>query len=204
MPVPIGGRCGTPDDSKWGAYTLGDHLFVLDQPIPQRNSLFVFEGESEVLSVLPPNGGWTQGEHPAMAVWSPTSETLYYRQGTDIWSWTAGSNPERYLPGVIWYNPTITPDGTHLAYSVGRSDGLHDVYLVDLAHGGLPQLIGEGRNLPVFLNSTQLWYMSEGQGICGPGVDQPLIYSLGDSSESPSVIHRVLGVWPATRLQRVI
>ena len=84
-----------------------------------------------------------------------------------------------------------------MAYSVGASDGLHDVYLVDLAHGGLPQLIGERRNLPVFLNSTQLWYMSEGQDICGPGVDEPLIYSLGDSSESPSV-YRVLGVWPAT------
>ena len=51
---------------------------------------------------------------------------------------------------------------------------------------------------PVFLNSTQLWYRSEGQGICGPGGDQPLVYELGDGSEAPSIIDFVGSVWPST------
>lgn len=199
LPHPIGGRCGSPDDSKQGAYAhSGAQLFVMDQPIASYNSLLVVEGESAVLSVVPPSAGWPQGAHPAMAVWSPTSETVFYRQGSDVWQWTAGSNPERYLPGVTWLYPTITPDGGHLAYAVARADGLHDVYLVDLASGGNPQLIGEARNQPVFLNSTQLWYRSEGQGICGPSGDEPLIYNLTDASESPSVIDQVFGIWPAT------
>ncbi len=40
--------------------------------------------------------------------------------------------------------------------------------------------------------------MSEGQGVCGPGIDQPLIYNVTDGSESPSIIQRVDAVWPAT------
>ena len=59
-------------------------------------------------------------------------------------------------------------------------------------------MIGEGRTLPAFLNDRQLWYISLGQGMCGPGVDQPLIYSLTDGSEAPSVIDSVIATWPAT------
>jgi hypothetical protein len=200
LPNPHFGRCGSADDSKQGAYThSGAHLFVLDRPTPTLTSLLVVEGERAVLSVLPPNGAWPQGADPVMAVWSPGSETLYYRQGGDVWKWNAGSDPELYLPSVNWYYPTITPDGGHLAYMAASQDGVHNIYLVDLAHGGSPQPIGEGvRTLPVFLNSTQLWFKSVGQGVCGPGTDKPLIYDVSDGSESPSIIDQVITVWPAT------
>lgn len=196
------GRCGSSEDSKWAAYTSsGAHLFVLDQPFPQTSSLLVVEGETSVLSMVPPSAGWPQGGYPAMAVWSPTSETLFYRSGSDIWQWTPSGGAQRYLTGVNWLHPTISPDGSHLAYSVLRPDGLHNVYLVDLAHGGSPQLIGKGaRKLPVFLNSTQLWFRSEGEdfGCAGSSGEKPLIYNLSDSSEAPSIIDRVITVWPAT------
>jgi hypothetical protein len=200
LPNPHGGRCGSPEDSKQGAFThSGAHLFVLDQPFPATTSLLVVAGEMPVLSMVPPGAGWPQGEHPAMAVWSPISETLYYRKGSDVWKWTAGSEPERYMPGVNWYYPTITPDGGHLAYVAAAQDGKPSVYLVDLAHGGSPQPIGDGaRTTPVFLNSTQLWFKSIGQGTCGPGSDKPLVYNVGDGSEAPSIIDRVITVWPAT------
>ncbi|MEP6680709.1 MAG: hypothetical protein ABJB65_04450, partial [Chloroflexota bacterium] len=196
LPNPHPGRCGGPEDSKLGAYThSGAHLFLLNQPIANLNSLLVVEGLTAKLSVLPPSEGWAAGAWPAMAVWSPTTETLFYRQGGDVWQWTPAGGAQRYLPGVSWSYPTITPDGRHLAYAVVRADGLHDVYLVDLAQGGSPQLIGKGaRTLPAFLNSTQLWFKSEGNGICGPGGDQPLIYNISDQSESPSIIDRVIGV----------
>lgn len=200
LPNPHGGRCGAFDDSKQGAYThSGAHAFILDQPHRSLNSLLLLEGETPLLSVVPPSGGWPQGAQPAMAVWSPTSETLLYGQGGDVWKWTAASKSQRYLPGVNWLYPTITPDGNHLAYAVSRADGLHNVYLVDLAHGGRPQIIGKGaRNTPAFLSSTYLWFKSESQGICGPGGNQPLIYDLSDSSESSSLIDQVFAVWPAT------
>ena len=199
LPNPHAGRCGSAEDSKQGDYAhSGGHLYVLDQPIPTLNSLVVLEGGQTKLAVIP-QGHWALGAQPAMAVWSPTSDTLFYRKGGNVWTWTPAGGARIFLNGVAWYYPTISADGNHLAYAVIRSDGLHNVYLVDLAHGGSPQLIGKGaRNLPVFLNSTQLWYRSEGQGICGPGGDQPLVYELGDGSEAPSIIDFVGSVWPAT------
>jgi hypothetical protein len=198
LPNVFEGMCGGPEDSSsLGEYThSGADLFVLDQ-YPNLNSLLVAAGQTPVLSVLPPPGGWSSGAGPATALWSPISETLYYRQGSDVWTWSPGSNPKRFLAGVHWLHPSITPDGAHLAYSVAHPDGSHDVYLVDLAHGGSPQLIGKARNNPVFLNSTQLWYTTEvAQGCTGPG-PRPLVYSLVDGSESPSVIDSVGDVWPA-------
>jgi hypothetical protein len=102
---------------------------------------------------------------------------------------------------VNWLYPTISPDGTHLAYSVLRADLLHDVYLVDVVHGGSPQKIGGGaRKLPTFLNNTQLWFRSEGgdAGCIGPPAEEPLIYSIVDGSEAPSIIDMPVTVWPAT------
>ena len=195
------GRCGSPDDSMLGAYTnSGSHLYVLDQPSFTDNSLIVLQGQQKVLSILPPNGGWPQGAWPAMAVWSPTSETLFYRLKGDVWRWTPTAGAQRYLPGVSWSHPTISPDGGHLAYAVVRPDGLHNVFLIDLAHGGSPKLIGKGaRNQPVFLNSTQLWYRSEGQtGCTGGSPGGPLIYNVRDASESASLIDQVFAVWPST------
>ncbi|HET9780420.1 MAG TPA: hypothetical protein VFR33_01460 [Candidatus Dormibacteraeota bacterium] len=210
LPNPHGGRCGSPEDSRLGEFTRSaQSLFVLDQPFPTLNSLVVLQGGKQALLATPPgltissdgsiSGGWPQGTQPAMALWAPTSETLYYRQGGDVWKWTASTGAQRFLPGVSWYYPTISADGAHLAYAALRPDGLHNVYLVDLVHGGSPQLIGKGaRNLPVFLNSTQLWYRSEGQGICGPSGDQPLVYDLTDGSEASSIVDFVGSVWPST------
>jgi hypothetical protein len=202
LPDTNEGRCGDPDDSRPGAYThAGAHLYVLNQPYPGMESLLVVEGETVVLSVLPPTGYWPAGADPAMAVWSPISEALFYRQDDDVWQWTPAGGRQLYLPGVRWSFPTFTPDGAHLAYAVVRPDGLHDVYLVDLTHDGSPKRIGKGaRNKPVFLNSTQLWYTSEDvEGCVGPDAEGAyLVDNLTDGSESPSFIDRVLRVWPTT------
>jgi hypothetical protein len=199
LPDPHGARCGAADDSRFAAYTnSGSHLFVLDNEAPSQTSLLVVEGDQTKLLVSPPAAQWAPGAEPAMAVWSPNSETLYYRQQGDIWRWNPASGSKRFLPGAKWYYPTISSDGRYLAYAVLRTDGTHNVYLIDVAHSGSPVMIGKGpRNLPVFLNATQLWYKSEGQGICGPGGSQPLIYDLADGSEAASVIDQPIAVWPA-------
>jgi hypothetical protein len=196
---PHFGRCGAADDSRLAAYTnSGNHLFVLDNQAPSQTSLLVMEGNQNRLLVTPPASQWAAGAQPAMAVWSPNSETLYYRQQGDVWRWNPASGSKRFLPGVKWYYPTISADGRYLAYAVPLPDGTHNVYLIDVAHSGSPVMIGKGpRNVPVFLNATQLWYKSEAQGICGPGGSQPLIYDLADGSEAPSVIDQPIAVWPA-------
>lgn len=194
LPRPLGGRCGGPDDSKQAAHThSGAHVYVLHQPIPPRNGLMVFEGETAVVSELPPSGGWQDDAYPAMAIWSPTSETLFYRQHGDVWRWSPGTDPEPFLPGVIWYQPTITPDGRHLAY---LAEG--GMYLVDLAGDPNPRLIRSEGVQPVFLNSSQLWFLAPVPGGCAAFPDEPMVYNIEDSSVAPSVIDQVFGVWPAT------
>jgi hypothetical protein len=200
LPNPHGGRCGSPDDSKVASYTRsGKHLFILDQPIPFLNSLLVLEGDQVALRIAPDSGRWSAGGQPAMAVWSPTSETLYYRKGGDALEWTSARGPQGFLPGVSWSYPTISPDGRHLAFAVEGQDYLHNVSLVDLPPTSRPIQIGNGkRTLPVFLNARQLWFKSENPGPCGSGGDKPLVYDLSDRSESPSIIDSPVSVWPAT------
>jgi hypothetical protein len=204
LPTPGRGRCGSPEfDSKVAAYThSGSHLFVLNQPVANFNSLVVIAGETDVLSVIAPSAGWPDQGWPMMALWSRTTETLYYRRGGDVWKWTEGSDPQLFLAGTNWVNPTISADGAHLAYSVLRPDSLlHDVFLVDLAAGGSPQKIGNGaRKMPAFVNSTQLYFRSEGEnhGCGGAEGEQPLIYDIVDNVEFPSIFDWVMKAWPAT------
>jgi hypothetical protein len=204
VPTPGSGRCGSPEsDSRQAGYTpSGRHFFVLNQPTLEFNSLVVGAAETALFSVPAPPAGWTRGEAPMMALWSPTTETLYYRRSGDIWNWNEGLDPQLFLAAVAWVQPTISADGTHLAYSVLRPDGvLHDVYLVDLVAGGSPKKIGAGpRKVPSFVNSTQLYFRSEGDdhGCVGAELEKPLIYNILDGSESPSVIDGVLAAWPAT------
>ena len=159
------------------------------------------DGGTVVFSVLPPAGDWTETNWPAMAVWSPTGDALYYRQGTDIWKWMSGATAQRFLKGVTWYYPTISPDGRFLAYAVDIPNYLHDVYLVDLAHGGSPKRIGSGaHNYPVFLNNSQLWLMAESLNTgCGDGSQlKPMVYNVISGTEAPSIIDWVYSAWPAT------
>jgi hypothetical protein len=200
LPNPHGGRCGSPEDSNRAAYSRsGKHLFVLDQPIPNLNSLLVLEGERVALRLAPDSGRWGTGAQPAMALWSATSDTLYYRKGADVWNWTSAGGAQKFLPGTSWFYPTISSDGRHLAFAEEGQDYLHTVSMVDLPPVSRPIQIGNGkRTLPAFLNTKQLWFKSESPGPCGSGGNQPLIYDLSDSSESPSIIDSPDSVWPAT------
>ncbi len=198
-----GGRCGSPDDSNRGAYSRdGSHFYSLDVPAGGLTAFDGFQGLDRVFSFRPP-----YAEHgvdaPAMPVWSVNGDALFYRRSGSIWRWTPAKGEQRFLDGVTWQYPTISPDGRYLAYAVPRegvqSISNHDVYLIDLQSGGSPQLIGQDRTLPVFITATQLWWRSEitDHG-CAGGESQPLIYDINEAAESRSIINSVRNVWPAT------
>lgn len=196
------GRCGDPDDSNLGDFThSGTLAYVLNRPLPADASLLVVDGEQVAYSVLAPKAGWPNGDGPAMAVWSTTSDTLYYRNGDDVWRWSADGGAKRFLSGVRWFLPTISPDGTYVAYSTLNTNGLPDVYLLDLANAGDPLRLGTGRhNLPSFLDNEHLWYdATSATGGCDAGdEDTQFIYNLVDGTESPTTILSVIATWPAT------
>jgi hypothetical protein len=216
LPDEPTGFCGYPPDySNRGAFSrTGEHVYVLDQPrfavtpegtlgeVAATYSLRVFAGTTLVYSVVPPSGGWLNGGHPAYPVWSPTSETLYYRQGNDVWRWTPDGGASRFLTGVPWFNSTISPDGKHLAYALNGDtiDAPATAYLADLPVPGQPLSIGPALQGPVFLNNRQVWLMTLGAnyGCAGGEKPKPVIYNIGDHSTASSIIEGVRLVWPAT------
>ncbi|HEX5578266.1 MAG TPA: hypothetical protein VFY43_01220 [Candidatus Limnocylindria bacterium] len=199
--LPVGGRCGSGDDSKSGAYSRsGRHFYALDVPIAQDTVFVGLRGLERVFMFRPPHSGWPMNDHPAQPVWSPVSETLYYRRTGSVWKWTPSGGERLFLPDVFWQFPSISPDGRYLAYAVLREDGVnHDAYLLDLERGGAPRLIGENRNLPTFLTPTQLWLKTEtGTGCISDHRPEPIIYDINEGAESRSIIQNLRFVWPAT------
>lgn len=198
----LDGRCGSPYDSNIAAYSRsGDYLYVLDQSHPQWNTLVVVGGHEVLFSVEPPADGWEgweAGGFPLMALWSPVSDTLYYRHGSNVYEWTPDDGRTRVLAGVPWLYPTMTPDGRHLVYAIETADGTHDLYLATMPDLEGATRIATNRNHPVFLNNRQLWYRSEAGGGCVGSETRPLVYNIRSGDESPSVIVSVESIWPGT------
>ena len=192
-----GGRCGTIEDSQFGSFSpSGTYGFVLRQPVAQQNTLLVFEGSDPVLTLEPSDGTWAEGRHPAMALWAPSSDTLYYRKGANVYRWQPGSDPAVFLDGVRWYDPTFSADGRWLAYATHRSDEGSDVYLLDLRGAREPVRIGPGGQ-PIFVSPTLVWYKSETAACAGPEA-QPRLYDVSTGTESATDIVAVRSAWPGT------
>ena len=196
------GRCGQGTDSIQGRFTIsGSYFNVLNQPVIGDESLLVYKGHDEQLSILPPNGHWASGRQPIMAVWSPVTPTLYWSQDGDVWRWTPDAGKQVFIAGVTWFDPTISADGRYLAYATPRADGKDVTYLVDLEGDAVPHRIGDGpRGSPRFVNATQLWWrvQSAGHGCTGPQPG-PAIYNVATGSEDGSVVDDVIATWPATK-----
>ncbi len=194
LPAIQTGRCGSPLDSIEGAYArTGEAFHVLDQPMASMNVLIVARSTTADFTLYPPDAGWDEASIPLMPVWSPTSETLYYRVGVDVMRWSPGSEPEVFLSNTPWSRPTFTPDGDHLAYATDEG-----VFLVAMTRDPAPRLIRADASLPIFLNSTQLWFKAADAGGCVTDEVQVRIYDLRDGSEAASIIDEVIAVWPST------
>jgi hypothetical protein len=194
LPAIETGRCGSSLDSRDGAYSrTGDAFYVLDQPYAGMNVLLAGSGSDIGLTLSPPGEGWDETSTPLMALWSPTSDTLYYRVGDDVMHWSPGAEPELFLADTPWSNPTFTPDGRHLAYAM--EDGIH---LVDMTSDRKPRLLRSDATQPIFLNSSQLWFRVAQQDGCVPGEVNVHVYDVTDNLEFPSIVDDVISAWPAT------
>jgi len=186
----------------------GKYLFLLDRRLggnnnledPSLRTLLILQGSRVLLRLEPPAGGWAVDGEPAMPLWSPISDTLFYRQNGDVWAWSPETGAAILLPKTAWCFPTISADGRYLAYGAPHSpDGTYNVYLADLRGSLAPQAIGKGpRNAPGFLNANLLWYRAWTQQTCTTDGSQSLLYDTTDGSESASSLDQVYNTWPAT------
>ena len=183
------GDCG-PDLVTVAAFSrVGRYLYVIDQYVSSR--LYIVDGHDLEQSL----------DSAYSAVWSPTSNTLYFRNGQHVYRWSPDLEPVLLRRDLEWTNPTISPDGSSLAYAIPNDTGGHDIYLADPAHLDQARRIAENASLPVFLNNERLWYKTEGTGGCG-GENVPpraTVYNLTTSTTASTVFTEVLSVWPASR-----
>src|SRR6185295_3597983 len=114
-----------------------------------------------VFSLVPPDGGFPDDEIVLMAVWSPTSDTLFYRRGDDVYQWTPDAGAKRVLRGVPWLHPSFTPDGRHVAWARETADGGVDVYVAETTNLSSARRVRRNGRDPVLLNNRQLWYRPE-------------------------------------------
>jgi hypothetical protein len=201
FPTPIGGRCGNADaDSRSGAFTRSaSYGYALQNVDIGHEYLNVVGNRVGVFAETAPKAGWGPLDGPSMAVWSPVSNTLYYRQQGNIWRWTPSAGAVKFTAGVNWIDPSISPDGRYIVYMVRASNGTPTVHLMDAATGQvLAQLGGAGHDWPFFLTNNLIWFHSDVSGCAGGAAPTNSIYDLNDHTETASAIDWVSSTWPAT------
>lgn len=197
---PAGGRCSNADtDSRPGDFSRNsDYGYAIQNQSPDRSYLNVVGGRASVFSETPPPRGWGAAAGPLFAVWSPVSDTLYYRKLGDVWRWTPQGGASSFKAGVNWIDPSISADGRYIAYMVRAVDATPTVHLMDATTGAVVLDLGSGpRDRPFFLTNNLIWLHGDVQGCTGT-TQATYVYDLADHTESPSIIADVWATWPAT------
>jgi hypothetical protein len=181
------GDCGPEPVTEAAFARSGSLLYVIDEYVGSH--LYVLDGHDVEESL----------ETVYSAVWSPTSDTLYFRKAHHIYRWSPDTEATLIQRDLDWRHPTVSPDGRSLAYAASNNEGGDDIYLADPAHLDQARPIARNASLPVFLNDARLWFKNESPFGCGEGVPpRQSVYNLTASTTATTVITEVLSVWPAT------
>ena len=150
-----------------------------------------------VLAIKPPaSGQWPPFQGPEMPLWDPVSDQLFWTQGGVIKTWTPSDGTSTLRTGLTWSWPTMSPDGTHLAYILSDSSGNGTVWLLNPQTGASQGKIGTGTQA-MFLTKDWIW-VKNNTGGCGPQSPATYIYDLRDHTTTASSLDWVYATWPAT------
>ena len=127
--IEYGGRDGSLSDQTIVRFSHdGKYLLMVDTyiagPAPQSANQAVIQvysvPDGKLIWVPPSALGSSQANKidPAitMAVWSQTSDRLYYRDLTGVHTWDPAATVATLAAKLVWYSPTMSPDGSRLAY----------------------------------------------------------------------------------------
>jgi hypothetical protein len=199
---PAAGKpCGDADTaSRPGAFSRNAHFgySLWDQGPSVPTFLNVVGNRAPAFALVPPSAGWGAQGGPRMAVWSPTSDQLYYEQQGSVWRWTPGAGVAQLKSGLKWIDPAISPDGRRIAYAVRGLDGLSIVHIMDATNGADQGTVSsEGRKRPFFLTNDLIWLKGDERG-CTVNNRSTFVYDLRDQTETQSSLVQVWSTWPST------
>jgi hypothetical protein len=100
-----------------------------------------------------------------MAVWSRTTNTLYYRDAAGVHSWDPPASVTTIAAGLAWFSPSLSPDDRYVAYTVNLDIEPH-VQVRDLVTHAVRDIPGI-RAAQFFASSSMLMV-----GVYEPSIQQ--------------------------------
>ncbi|MDQ6712813.1 MAG: hypothetical protein M3Z28_06435, partial [Candidatus Dormibacteraeota bacterium] len=133
-----------------------------------------------------------------MAIWSRGGHRLYWRDNAGVHTWDPSQGAITLIPGLIWYEPSLSPDGHSIAYTVRDPQTFAPhVEVRDLDTGSVVPLPHSLRAGPLFTSPGAIWYRQEKPtpgpgGFSGTGV--LFSYDLHTRQESELPLHAEFGL----------
>jgi hypothetical protein len=163
--IPQFGRDVSVDDqtivrfSPDGQYVVMVDTFVAG-PVPALEKLAAFQVISvqngslvwvprSALGATGKYGGWV-----TMAAWSQTSDRLYYRDQAGVHTWDPPTTVGTMAAGLLWYSPSLSPDGSLLAYAANMTTQPR-IEIRNLVDGSIRALTGM-RGEPLLLSNQEM------------------------------------------------
>ncbi len=140
----------------------GRYLFDINVPAL---TLQVFDVTTGSLVWAAPHGSVLNFNYPAMGAWRSRGNQLYFRDGTGVRTWEPPTSVKLAYSGLLWYDPSFSPDGRLVAYTVrDLPSAKPQVELRHLESGKVTVLPAASRSHPMFLSSSVIWYQEEAPG----------------------------------------
>lgn len=104
----------------------------------------------------------TASDIRTMAVWSRDGHRLYWRDNAGVHRWDPPNTLTTIVPGLTWYEPSVSPDGNSVAYTVrSQQTFVPHVEVLDLRTGQRQSASPTLRAGAVFASSSTIWYGGE-------------------------------------------
>lgn len=164
--IPLFGRDGSVNDqtivrfSPDGKYLLMVDTFVTGAaPVLEKLAAFqVISVQDGSLVWVPPSAlgasGNKGGPFITMAAWSQTSDRLYYRDHAGVHTWDPPATVGMMAAGLVWYSPSLSPDGSLLAYANNVTTQPR-IEIRNVADGSVRVLAGV-KGDPLFLSNQEV------------------------------------------------
>jgi serine/threonine-protein kinase len=121
---------------------------------------------------------------------------------TLTWVERAGAETPLPIPARAFSSPSVSPDGTRLAFAVGEA-GRHDIYTYELATGTLARLTRDGENrAPIWTrDGRRVTYSSSSSSTPGPSIrdnGRQLVWQSVDSPVPERLVSGGISLAPGT------
>ena len=192
----VPGRGVSRDDDLWLEYTRdGKYLLMVDTFIgsqaqaPQTGQFLVLRADNTV-AFVPPSG---TSANATMGIWGGSGNSLYYRDNSGVRSWVAEvQSVGTVTPGLRWYDPAASPDGTWIAFTELGQNSAAQVKLLNLQSKTVVPLPSAGRSHPLFVSADTLWYLEEvacvSECLQGPYRTSGRVFSYSLSSKTETAL----------------